>query len=104
MAVSFVRYLLLLFCLGGTSVMDVYGNDEAYNLHLRTADLWLPWQPIAPHSSHHPTGKPYICPLRDFTPYKTGKALDLIKLARIGVLAIGRAFQADVRIARVGFY
>jgi len=73
MAVSFVRYLLLLFCLGGTSVMDVYGNDEAYNLHLRTADLWLPWQPIAPHSSHHPTGKPYICPLRILPPTRPGK-------------------------------
>ena len=25
-------------------LLDVYGNDEEYNLHLRTHDLWLPWQ------------------------------------------------------------
>ena len=25
-------------------LLEVYGNDESYNLHLRTDDVWLPWQ------------------------------------------------------------
>ena len=25
-------------------VLDVYGNHEEYNVHLRTGNLWLPWQ------------------------------------------------------------
>jgi hypothetical protein len=25
-------------------LLKVYGNDEGYNLHLRTDDAWLPWQ------------------------------------------------------------
>ena len=25
-------------------MLEVYGNDEEYNLHLRTNDVWLPWQ------------------------------------------------------------
>jgi len=25
-------------------LLDVYGNNEVYNLHLRTEDVWLPWQ------------------------------------------------------------
>jgi len=85
-------------------VMDVYGNDEAYNLHLRTADLWLPWQSYRATFQAPSHWQTVHLPFADFTPYKTGKALDLIKLERIGVLAIGRAFHADVCLARVGFY
>ena len=25
-------------------VLEVYGNNEEYNLHLRSKDVWLPWQ------------------------------------------------------------
>ena len=24
-------------------VLEVYGNDQEYNVHLRTDDVWLPW-------------------------------------------------------------
>jgi hypothetical protein len=85
-------------------VMDVYGNDEAYNLHLRTADLWLPWQSYRATFQAPASWQTVQLPFAGFSPYKTGKALDLTKLERIGVLAIGRAFTADLCIGRVGFY
>ena len=25
-------------------LLKVYGNNQGYNLHLRTGDVWLPWQ------------------------------------------------------------
>jgi len=43
-------------------------------------------------------------PFAEFTPYKTSKALDVTELERIGVVAIGRAFSADLCIARLGLY
>jgi hypothetical protein len=85
-------------------VMDVYGNDEAYNLHLRTADLWLPWQSYRATFQAPASWQTVQLPFAGFSPYKTGKALDLTKLERIGVLAIGRAFTADLCIGRLGFY
>lgn len=85
-------------------VIDVYGNDETYNLHLRTADLWLPWQSYRATFQAPASWQTVQLPFVEFSPYKTSKALDLTELERIGLLAIGRAFSADLCIGRVGFY
>ena len=85
-------------------VMDVYGNNEAYNLHLRTDDLWLPWQSYRATFQAPASWQRVQLPFAEFSPYKTKKALDLSGLERIGVLAIGRAFTADLCIGRVAFY
>ncbi len=34
--------------------------------------------------------------VQDFTPYRTDIALDVRRLRRIGIVAIGRAFSADI--------
>ena len=85
-------------------VIDVYGNNEAYNLHLRTDDLWLPWQSYRETFQAPASWQTVQLPFAEFSPYKTKKALDLSGLERIGVLAIGRAFTADLCIGRVAFY
>ena len=85
-------------------VIDVYGNDETYNLHLRTADLWLPWQSYRATFQAPASWQTVQLPFAEFSPYKTSKALDLTELERIGLLAIGRAFSADLCIGRVGLY
>ena len=84
--------------------MEIYGNEEAYNLHLRTHDVWLPWQSyrasfLAPASWHT-----VRVPFAEFSGYRIGKPLDRRHLERIGVVAIGRAFKADLCIASLGFY
>ena len=43
-------------------------------------------------------------PFADFSAYRTGKTLRLDRLERIGLVAIGRAFSADLCVARVAFY
>jgi len=85
-------------------MIDVYGNDEAYNLHLRTDDLWLPWQSYRTTFQAPARWQTVQLPFAEFSPYKTSTALDVTELERIGVLAIGRAFSADLCIGRVGFY
>jgi hypothetical protein len=85
-------------------LIDVHGNGEAYNLHLRTYDLWLPWQSYRATFQAPASWQTVELPFADFSPYKTRKALDLTGIERIGVLAIGRAFAADLCIGRVAFY
>jgi len=85
-------------------VIEVYGNDEAYSLHLRTGDLWLPWQSYRATFEAPARWQTLQLPFAEFSAYRTSKPLDVTKLERIGVLAIGRAFTADVCIGRIGYY
>ena len=85
-------------------VIDVYGNEEAYNLHLRTANLWLPWQSYRATFQAPAGWQTLRLPFAEFSAYRTSKPLDVTTLQRIGVVAIGRAFVADLCIGRLGFY
>ena len=85
-------------------LLDVYGNNNAYNLHLRTDDVWLPWQSYrasfqAPASWHS-----VKIPFEAFTGYRIRRKLDITQLRRIGIVAIGREFTADLCIGRLALY
>jgi hypothetical protein len=84
--------------------LDVYGNGESYNLHLRTSDIRLPWQSYRASFDAAPTWRTLRLPFTAFRPYRIETALDLTRLRRIGLVAIGRAFQADLCIGRVALY
>lgn len=85
-------------------VIEVYGNDEAYSLHLRTGDLWLPWQSYRATFAAPARWQTLQLPFAEFSAYRTSKPLDVQELERIGVLAIGQAFTADLCIGRIGYY
>ena len=85
-------------------LLEVYGNNEQYNLHLRTADVWLPWQAyrasfLAPARWHR-----LKLPFKEFTGHQIGKGLDLEHLLRIGIVAIGQEFSADLCLAKLALY
>lgn len=84
--------------------IDVAGNDESYNLHLRTADVLRPWQSY--RQSFFAPRRWQTCRLRfaRFEAYRIEKDLDLTSLRRIGIVAIGRAFRADIAIGGVRFF
>lgn len=72
--------------------LDVIGNGETYNAHLRTGDVTRPWQSYrlsfaAPHQWTSAR-----LPFAEFEPYRIGTPLDLTKLKRLGIVAIGRKF------------
>jgi len=81
--------------------IEVAGNGERYNLHLRTTDLWLPWQSYRAEFVASPEWQLLHIPFSEFHPYRTGKRFRASRLKRLGVVAIGRDFQADVCIAGV---
>lgn len=85
-------------------LVDVYGNNEQYNIHLRTEDIWLPWQSYRATFTATPEWKTLYVPFAEFTPYRIDKVLDIRRLKRIGFVAIGRKFNADLCIGKIGFY
>ena len=85
-------------------MLDVYGNDEEYNVHLRTRNTWLPWQSYRATFSAPQDWTTIYIPFTDFKPYRISKELNIGKLKRIGLVAIGREFSADLCIGKIGLY
>jgi len=84
--------------------IEVLGNAETYNLHLRTADTARVWQSYRASFMALPQWQTLRFPFTDFKPHRLDTPLDLHRLKRIGLVAIGRAFTADLCFARVALY
>ena len=78
--------------------LDVFGNSEEYSLHLRTADLTRPWQSYRQSFRADPQWRKVQFQFNDFKAYRTDTPLNIRRLWRIGVVAIGRAFAADLSV------
>lgn len=84
--------------------LDVYGNDESYNLHLRTADTRIVWQSYRAGFHAGPQWQTVRLAFANFQPYRIDQPLDLKTLRRLGLVAIGREMRADLCVARIGLY
>ena len=84
--------------------LDAKGNEEIYNVHLRTADLRLPWQSYRHSFVAGRAWQTHRLPFKAFVAHRTDLALDPAKLRRIGIVAIGRAFEVDIAISGIRFY
>lgn len=78
--------------------LDVVGNGEEYSLHLRTEDLTRPWQSYRQSFRADPQWRTVRFLFKDLKAYRTDTALNLSRLRRIGIVAIGRAFSADISV------
>ncbi len=84
--------------------VEVKGNSESYDLRLRTTQLSRPWQSFRCSFTAQREWKKWRLPFSGFVPHRTDFDLDPSRLRRIGVLAIGRAFEADVSVRSVALY
>jgi hypothetical protein len=84
--------------------IDVCGNGERYAVHLRTDAIELPWQSYRQGFLAPPCWLRVRLPFADFEPHRISVPLDVRGLRRIGIVAIGRAFTADLALARVALY
>lgn len=84
--------------------IDVAGNGEFYGLHLRTADVTRPWQSYRQGFVATDLLRTVRLPFDGFETHRIDLPLDLTRLRRIGLVAIGRAFEADLSIAGIRFY
>jgi|SRR5208283_1005974 len=81
--------------------LDAVGDDQAYNVHLRTEDLTRPWQSY--RESFKADGQWRTIQLRfeKFLPHRTHVPLDTRRLRRIGVVAIGGSYAFDLAVGGV---
>ena len=84
--------------------LDVCGNRERYNLHLRTADTRIVWQSYRACFMTESRWLTVRLPFSEFRPYRINQPLDLHTLRRLGVVAIGREMHADLCVARIILY
>lgn len=84
--------------------IEVAGNNELYNIHFRTGDLWFPWQSYRYSFTAESDWQTYRVPFSELEKYKTFNKFSQDQIKRIGLVAIGRDFQADLCLAAIGFY
>lgn len=84
--------------------IDVAGNGERYGLHLRTADISRPWQSYRQGFVAADQLTAVRLPFAKFEAHRIDMPLDVTRVRRIGLVAIGRAFEADLSVAGVRFY
>lgn len=92
------------FAEGDGVELEVYGNDEEYNVHLRTDAMRRPWQSYRAIFTATPSWQTIRLPFTAFEPYRIDGPLTSATVRRIGIVAIGREFTADLCIARVAVY
>ncbi|PDW02593.1 CIA30 family protein [Candidatus Viridilinea mediisalina] len=82
----------------------VWGNGEQYRLHLRTSACYRPqqfyWTPFVAPAAWQQVDLPFSA----FQPKGFDQPLNSYQLTRIGIVAYGRPFEADVAVAQVGLY
>lgn len=83
---------------------DLWGNGESYDIRLRTDQLTRPWQSFRSEISTNGTWQTLHVPFATLTAHKTDVTFDRARLRRIGIVAIGRVFHAEVAIARTRLY
>ncbi|MEM7440089.1 MAG: CIA30 family protein [Pseudomonadota bacterium] len=84
--------------------IDAIGNREEYNIHLRTTDLRRSWESYRASFALGPKWQTFTFAFADFDAYRALKPLDPAKLRSIGIVAIGREFEADVAVGGVRLY
>jgi len=84
--------------------LDVHGNDQVYAVHLRTMAVSRPWQSYRQSFVARPTWQTLQLPFDSFEPHRLETPFDPASLRRIGLVAIGRAFQAALALGGLRFY
>ena len=85
-------------------LLAVRGNGETYGVHLRTPDCVRPWQSYRANFVTGPEWQEIRLPFDRFEPHRLTAPLDVRHLRRIGLVAIGRAFHADLAVSAIGLY
>jgi hypothetical protein len=78
--------------------LAVQGNAETYGMHLRSDAPLRPWQSWRQEFAAAPDWQLLRLPFAGFRPHRIDLPLDPCRLRRLGLVAIGRAFAADLAL------
>jgi len=82
----------------------VYGNNEDYNMHVRTSDCGWHNDSYRLTFTAEPRWQRMRFPWEAFTPNSVTVPLDPARLQRIAILGWMREFEADVSLAEISLY
>jgi hypothetical protein len=82
----------------------VYGNNEDYNIHIRTADVRWHSQSYRATFFAEPRWQTIRLPWSAFEPNQIEAPLDVAAIQRIGLLGWMREFEADLSVGEVALY
>lgn len=85
-------------------ILRLRGNGQTYDVHLKTSDLTSPWQSYRHSFRASSRWTEVRFPFAEFKPHRTSAPLKLSELKRLGIVAIGRAFEADLCVSKVCLY
>jgi hypothetical protein len=83
--------------------IELRGRPGPYFLHLRTGQMWLPWQHYRAALDVAPDWQAVFVPFSAFEGRAILRSLDLRALRSVGVVAYGQAFEAEIEVARLQF-
>ena len=83
--------------------LDVIGNGQEYNIHLRTEGLTRPWQSYRQGFKAVDQWQRIDLGFESFLPHRTDIPLDTRRLRRLGIVAIGRMFTVDLAVGGVRY-
>ena len=84
--------------------IDVCGKACEYELRLRTSDLPQRWQSYRQAFTVETSWKTIKLPFDQFVPHRTEHPLNIQRLRRLGLVAIGRAFTVDLALGGIRFF
>ncbi len=84
--------------------LKVYGNNEDYNVHVRTADCGWYDDSYRYTFFAKPEWQRVQIPWSDFKPNRVTEPLDSERITRIAILGWMREFEADIGVAEVALY
>lgn len=84
--------------------LRVIGNNEPYNLHLRTDALDKPWQSFRATFRAGRDWTRIRVPFAEFAPHRTRASFEPGRLRRLGLVAIGRPFRADLALGVLSLF
>ncbi len=84
--------------------LDVWGNGEDYNCHIRTTDVRWYEQSYRATFKSSPQWTTVRLPWSDFVPHGLNVPLNLNGLQRIGLLGWMRDFEADIALGRIALF
>ena len=84
--------------------INVIGNEEEYDIRLRTTNLSSPWQSFRTNFIAKPQWRRIYIPFNTLKAHRTTHSFDFKKIHRIGILAVGREFAADIAVSSLSLY
>ena len=84
--------------------IDVFGNDELYDIRLRTDHLTRPWQSFRTQIKTERAWQTHRLTFAEFKAHRTDAPFVPDRLRRIGFLGVGRAFDVDLAVSAVRLF